>query len=98
MRLRGVLALACVAILAGSACSKTLDMPDLEAQIKDGIEEQVDVSISAVDCPDEVEAETGATFECKAEVSDGSSATVEVTQTDDEGNVDWVITEADPAS
>ena len=81
-------------IVAAAACSKTLDTTELEGSLKDQLETQLDVSGLTVDCPDDIEAAAGDTFRCTATGSDGSEATIEVTQTDDQGNLTWEIVDA----
>ncbi len=83
-----------VLVLAAAACSKTLDSTELEGTLKDQLETQLEVTGLTVECPDDIEAKAGDTFECTASGSDGSTATVSVTQTDDEGNLTWEITDA----
>ena len=84
-----------VAVMAAAlflgACSKTIDIPKVESEIKSGILTQTGISVLSVDCPDEVDAEEGNTFECTAVGEDGSTATVEVTQTSDEGDIRWEV-------
>lgn len=70
-----------------------LDMEEVETGISDGLEEQLDVEIESVDCPEEVKMEKGNDFECTATDSEGSSATISVVQTNDDGNLDWEITQ-----
>ncbi len=74
-----------------TACSATLNTQKLEDEIKKGIEEQTDTNVSSISCPQTVELEEGDTFECDVEASDGSKASVTVTQQDDEGNVTWKL-------
>jgi type 1 fimbria pilin len=69
----------------------TLDTPKLETEIERGLEEQTDVVVQSVDCPEDVPIQTGATFTCTATADDGSTATIDVRQTDDQGNVDWEL-------
>ena len=76
-------------LLAG--CTQVLDTGKIEEEIESGIEEQTDTSVESVDCPGERELQEGDTFECTATAPDGSSATVEVTQDDDEGNITWEV-------
>lgn len=80
-----------MALLALGACSKTLEMDDVESEIQNGIAEQTGVTVTSVECPDEVEAAEGDTFECTATAEDGSEATVEVTQTSDDGDISWEV-------
>ena len=93
--MRGATRLSVAAALAALAlvgCSATIDTDDLEDQIKQGVEAQTDAQVSSVECPEDVAPEAGATFECTATADDGSTATITVTQKDDQGNVDWEVT------
>lgn len=95
MRSRFVRSVGVVAlVLAAAACSKTLDTTELEGSLKDQLETQLDVTGLTVECPDDIEAKAGDTFRCTATGTDGSTATIEVTQTDDEGNLTWEIVDA----
>ena len=84
-----------VAVLATmlmlGACSKTLEMDEVESQITTGIEEQTGATVAEIECPEEVEAKEGDTFECSVRGEDGSEATVEVTQTSDDGAITWIL-------
>lgn len=95
MRSRSVrfVAVAVLAI-AAAACSKTLDTEGLESELKSQIETQTDSTISSVDCPADVEAKAGEVFRCTAEEGSGATFTIEVTQRDDAGNVDWEVIDA----
>jgi len=77
------------AVLAG--CTSQLDTDKAEREIKKGIAEQTGVEVKSVECPDEVETEEGDTFECTAVAESGDEVSVKVTQTDDEGNVNWEL-------
>jgi hypothetical protein len=90
VRTVGALAL----VVAAAACSKSLDATELEGSLKDQLETQLDVTGLTVDCPDDIEAKAGDTFRCTATGSDGSEATIEVTQSDDQGNLTWEIVDA----
>jgi len=48
--------------------------------------------VRTVDCPT-VELEEGASFKCVAEGRSDTLYTIVVTQRDDQGNVDWEVTE-----
>lgn len=81
-----------VAALAGAGCGdKKLDTGKLEDRIKDGIQKQAGVQIRSVDCPDDVTVKKGDTFNCRATTTSGQTATVKVTQQDDEGNVNYQV-------
>jgi hypothetical protein len=94
MRPRLVRSIGVLVLILAAACSKTLDTTELEGTLKDQLETQLDVTGLTVECPDDIEAEAGDTFECTATGTDGSAATISVTQTDDEGNLTWEITDA----
>jgi hypothetical protein len=96
MRSRPARAVAVMLLAIGvTACSKTLDTEGLESQLKSQIEEQTDGSFTSVDCPDDVEAKAGETFDCTAEEEEsGATFTIRVTQRDGEGNVDWEVVDA----
>jgi hypothetical protein len=83
-----------VVVLAAVGCSKTLDTTELEGSLKDQLETQLDVTGLSVDCPDDIEAKAGDSFRCTATGTDGTQATIEVTQTDDQGNLTWEIVDA----
>lgn len=87
-RTAGIVLLLCCLLLLG-ACSKALNMDDVESGIQDGLNEQLDAD-AEVDCPDERDAEEGDTFECSV-TADGDELTVRVEQRDDEGNVRWEL-------
>ena len=95
MRSRSVrfVAVAVLAI-AAAACSKTLDTEGLESELKSQIETQTDSTISSVDCPADVEAKAGEVFKCTAEEGSGATFTIQVTQRDDAGNVNWEVIDA----
>ena len=84
-----------VAVLAAtlvlSGCSRVVDTDELEAQISSELQRQAGVTPTSVDCPDDVPAEAGGTFTCTATADDGSTATIEVVQQDDEGNLNWEV-------
>lgn len=95
-RLARVLVLVCIAA-AATGCSKTLKIDDLEIEIASQIDAQLGTTGNTVSCPDDdVKAEAGATFECTATLSTGDTVTVEVKQTDGDGNVTWTL--VDPAA
>lgn len=83
-------------ILGLAGCSFSvggLDMAKAQTEIAKGIEEQTGATGVAVTCPESVPIEQGSTFNCTATTGDGQSATVTVTQTDDQGNINWEITD-----
>ena len=46
-----------------------------------------------VQCPDDIPMEKDLTANCEATSADGQSTMINVTQTDDQGNVTWETTE-----
>lgn len=89
-----VLLLVAVLVLSGAACARTLDRQSLEADLTSQVSSELDDESITVECPDDVEVEAGAVFECVATGPDGATLTVEVTQRDDEGNVEWRLVDA----
>jgi len=92
-----IAALAVLAV-AATACTKTLDTDGLEGELKRQIEEETGGTIASVDCPADVEVEAGGTFDCTAVEGSGAEFTITVTQRDDQGNVDWEVTDAGAAA
>jgi hypothetical protein len=80
------------AVFVLAACGdEMLDVDKVESEVAPEIERQTGTRDVAVDCPDDVEIEEGATFECGVSAAGGVEAKVEVTQSDDEGNVVWEL-------
>jgi uncharacterized glyoxalase superfamily protein PhnB len=83
-----------VAVLAlAGACSrtKTLAADQLDRMIASDMQAKLHVQGVTVSCPDDVPAETGHTFTCSAANADGSTMTLEVSQTDDQGHVTYKV-------
>jgi hypothetical protein len=90
-RITGLLAaMGAAALLA--ACNTTLLLNDdnLEIEIASWISDQGG-GIATVTCPDDRPLRQGDTFQCEAALEDGSTVTLQVTQTDDTGNVSWTV-------
>jgi hypothetical protein len=75
-----------------SSAVETLDTDGLEQELKHEIESQTDTKVRMVDCPT-VELEAGASFDCVAEDRSDTTYTIVVTQTDDQGNLVWEVTD-----
>jgi hypothetical protein len=83
---------AIAAVFALAACGEeVLDVDKGESEVAPELERQTGTRSVSVDCPEEVEIEDGGTFECGVSTEGGVEAKVEVTQTDDEGNVRWEL-------
>jgi hypothetical protein len=87
-----LLTLAAAPVLA-AACSTTLILDDVELEqvIATQFQEQTGVGLQSVSCPDDTPIEQGNVFQCTAVASDGQSLTIQVTQTDNTGNVNWEV-------
>ena len=83
-------ALAAVLSLVLAACGNTLDLSDVEDTItKDA--EAAGLTVEEVDCPDDIEAKEGDTFDCTVK-ADGEELPLTLTQKDDDGNLEYDIT------
>lgn len=78
----------------GSSPAATLNTSGLERELEEQIEAQAG-SIALVDCPADIEIESGGTFDCTADVESGGTLTIRVTQRDAQGNVEWEVTDAE---
>lgn len=79
--------------LVAAACElSALDFAALEESIRAGFADQQQIEITAVDCPEDVAPAAGDVFLCTALGDEGTLYNVEVTQTDDRGNVTWMVT------
>jgi hypothetical protein len=68
-----------------------LDMEELEENIDTEFESQTGVALTSIDCPEEMDQEEGLNFTCDVTTEDGDELVIDVTQTDDEGNVEWEL-------
>lgn len=65
----------------------TLDAEKLESEVSKAVRVQAGVPVKSVECPTGVKYEKGGNFECAVTAKDGTTGNVQVTQTDDKGNV-----------
>lgn len=83
-----------LALLAACSTTKTLDSGDLETTLSSNAAQQLPgVEIGEAECPDDIEAEAGSTFECTIDVA-GQEVSYQVVQDDDEGNVTFTRSQA----
>lgn len=83
--------IACAALTLAACSSGGLDMTKLETTIATELQSQLDLSAEpTVTCPEDVPIEKDNVFNCTATL-DGESADIQVTQTDDQGNVKWEV-------
>jgi hypothetical protein len=97
-RLTSIARIVVVLAVAGglAACSKTLNMDNMQKVISDGITTQMGLKITSVSCPaDSRPLKAGDSFECTAMPDGGGKLTIKVTQKDDAGNVTWDLTKSE---
>ncbi|MGZ5289003.1 MAG: DUF4333 domain-containing protein [Actinomycetota bacterium] len=82
-----------IGVLA-AACSRTLDMTQVESDLKDQAEQEFGTSGLTVTCPDDVKVEAGTSFTCEASDASGATMVLTVTQENDQGKVRWSVTGA----
>lgn len=81
-----------IALLGLGGCGITLDIAGVEKSIRDGVVEQLGLAMTSVTCPQESRAaKAGDTFECTGKPEIGGSLRVQVTQKDDQGNIEWKV-------
>jgi hypothetical protein len=79
-------------LLTAASCSKqVLDTAHLQATLKQQLEAQLGAHNIAVTCPGNVKVMVGATFKCDVSVPASGTLTIDVTQTDDKGDVSYQI-------
>jgi Domain of unknown function (DUF4333) len=86
-----VVLLASLALVGGCTRTKTLDAQQLDQRIAIDMKDNLDMHGFTVSCPDDVPAEAGRTFGCNARNPEGTTVAIEVTQTDDKGNVTYKV-------
>lgn len=92
MRLKSAgVVVAGILMLALTACGPgKLDMEKVKSSIQSGVASQLGLKVDSVTCPTEVEAKSGGNFSCTVKTTDlTEDLTVDVTQKDDKGNVEW---------
>lgn len=77
-------------VLGATACAgRPLDKTTMESSIKAELGKS-GIPGAVVTCPDAIKAEKGGTFTCTT-VAQGETVTLQVTQTDEQGNVTFKI-------
>jgi hypothetical protein len=75
-----------VAVVLAAGCGQNvLDANEVSGEIAAQIERLTGADVASVSCPTDVEAKAGATFTCTVNGADGTSLTIDVEQTSDEG-------------
>ncbi len=80
---------------APARAAEALDMDSIKKEIREGLAQQLQVSVQSVACPTGREMKGGDSFDCVASVEGVGRLTVTVTQKDDEGNVHWSVTKTE---
>ena len=83
-----LLVTALAAIVGGCEVKRSLDVERVESSIQAGIEEQLDIDVKRVRCPDEVWERAGESFDCSVKLDDGAKLSVVVEMRGD-GKVRW---------
>jgi hypothetical protein len=87
-----LLAVLCVPVIAaGCSVGKKLKTDQIETQISQQYKNQTGQAVSSVDCPNDVDVKTGATFTCQLKLANGKKGTITITQLDDKGHVRWQV-------
>lgn len=84
--------LALVALLVAACGTDLVDSAKLEQTIKDGIEASTDFTVINVDCPQDRVFKLGDVFTCKAQINDGRTLIVQVTNETGGGNLKYEVT------
>jgi Domain of unknown function (DUF4333) len=70
-----------------------LDAASVESEIKAKLEQQLSGVTVEIECPDDIEAKAGAGFDCIASSEGDNKRRIAVTQTDDDGSIDFRVDE-----
>ncbi|HEY9878426.1 MAG TPA: DUF4333 domain-containing protein [Leptolyngbyaceae cyanobacterium] len=86
----GAIALSLTSTFALSACTFTfyLSKASVEEAIQKGYEEQTQIKLTSISCPDEMEATAGKVYQCTGETPD-VNLTFAVKPTGEDTNVEW---------
>jgi uncharacterized protein DUF4333 len=86
-----LLAITLALALAGCGGGTVIDPEAAEEDIRAGFATR-DITVTSVDCPSDVDAEKGGTYECEAETSEGDFRVI-YRQLDDDGSVSQPVLE-----
>lgn len=85
-----LLAVVPAAMLALAGCDKTIDSGDLENKLSENIKQQAGQSVTA-DCPSDIKAKKGKTFDCTITLQNGNKVKAKVTLEDDNGKFSYTV-------
>jgi hypothetical protein len=77
--------------LVGTSCTRTLDTSGLQTTLKQQLEAQLGAKNIGVTCPSGLKVQAGGNFQCTVSVPSSATLTIDVTQSDDKGNVTYKI-------
>ncbi|MEO8626166.1 MAG: DUF4333 domain-containing protein [Candidatus Limnocylindrales bacterium] len=83
---------ALVALLLAACGTDVVDAARLEQSIKEGIETSSGFTVTNVDCPQDRVFKLGDVFTCTAQISDGRTLIVTVTNESGGGNLKYQVT------
>ena len=86
-----VMVVAILAFPAGCTRTKTLDGDQLNQVLATNLDQKLQTEGFTVSCPDDQPAEAGHTFDCTATNPDGTTITLHVTESDDQGHVTYAV-------
>lgn len=78
-----------IAVAILTSCAPTLDRAEVEAQIQAELEQSV--PLSAVVCPERVAIAPDTSFTCTGELDPQGTFPIAVTQTDEQGSIEWEV-------
>jgi len=81
--------------MAPVVAADELNMGSVVKSIREGLAEQLGVSVQSVACPETRKSKAGDVFDCHARVEEVGRLTVAVTQKDDDGNIAWTVTKTE---
>jgi Domain of unknown function (DUF4333) len=87
----GAAVLAVVAVGALAACGdKVIDEGKAEDAVEADVERGLDIKVDSVDCPSDVDVETGRTFDCTVTAANGDKATATLKILNEDADVRFV--------
>lgn len=78
-------------VVCAIGCAQKLDSEQIASNIQAELEQAADLSVESVTCPEAIALEPESTFRCTGELASGSTFVIDVTQTDQPGQVSWKV-------
>lgn len=89
-RCAAVLALAGLGVFVVGCGETVIDDVKTEGAIKQNVQRSLGMKVSSVDCPSDVEVETGATFDCTVTLENGKEQTASLKILNDDADVEFL--------